>query len=386
MAKITTTLFGELAIIPFQAEAPISETLEFYTDVMLASDGTEKRLQLRTFPRQIFEYNIPLQATQIQESFNALYGAVRKKWAIPIWTEGQLVGDVVTGATSISCDTTLYDLRANSLAMLYSASGDWQIVEISTLDSISVTVSNTLQSMVSAYLIPVRVGWIVGSPTRKINGYNGSLSVVFQVDDNGAITETVPSQYLSNDIYYNAGLLMDGSTSRSIQMETETIDFELGKVEYRTTWTNSRSAGVHTFILEGASEVRAFKRFVARCAGKFRSFWMPSFESNLRVANTGTIGSTLTINRDGFADYTFRKNITILDAQGARYNRVVSNPVNVIGNLLSLTLSTPLNIQAKNVSLVSYLGLYRFDSDKVEINWIGNNVASVSIPIVEITP
>ena len=49
MAKITTTLFGELAIIPFQAEAPISETLEFYTDVMLASDGTEKRLQLGHF-------------------------------------------------------------------------------------------------------------------------------------------------------------------------------------------------------------------------------------------------------------------------------------------------------------------------------------------------
>ena len=65
MAKITTTLFGELAILPYQAEAPVKESLEFLTDVITAYDATEERLQLRSKPRQSFNYSIYSRATKL---------------------------------------------------------------------------------------------------------------------------------------------------------------------------------------------------------------------------------------------------------------------------------------------------------------------------------
>src|SRR5262245_36294877 len=121
MAKQTTALFGTVAFVPTQPQAPMQESLEWLTDLMVSQNGTEQALQLRTAPRQRFTYNLPEQDDKKQASFNTQYGAIPNLWAIPIWAEPQYVGTLAAAATSISCVVDIYDFRDESLAFIYES-------------------------------------------------------------------------------------------------------------------------------------------------------------------------------------------------------------------------------------------------------------------------
>lgn len=385
MAKITTQLFGELAILPQQAEAPIKETLAFLTDVMQAYNAKEQRLQLRTKARQTFAYTVPLQAWHMAAAFNTGYGAIRKRWAVPIWTEAQFVGTVAENAASIVCDTDNYDLRPASLAMLYAGCDKWQVVEISTVEAGQINIASDVTAVVGAWLLPVRLGWISDTIDKPTSGHNGKSSVTFEIEDTLELVGDVPPQYLANDIYYDAPLLSSGTLSRSIEQKLDKNDFDLGVVEYRSTWTNAQFGTPFRWIIEGPAAMRAYKKFLYRRAGKFRAFWTPTFENNMRVANTGTIASTLVIQNDAWTDYaSVRTNIAIQRTNGTWLLRTVSNPVQIDATRIQLTLSSALNIPANDIARVSYLGLNRLDSDSIEINWNGNNVAEANVRILEL--
>lgn len=387
MAKITTALFGELAILPYPAEAPIKETLEFATDVMEAYSGDEERQQLRSKPRQTFAYTVPVQAWNMAAALNTEAGAIRKRWAVPIWTEGQYVGTVAAAAASINCNTSIYDLRANSLALLFASCGQWQIVEIGTITGTSVSVTNVLTAMKGCWLLPVRLGWIGGNIDKPTNGHNAKSTLTFEIEDNMPLTPAAPAQYLSNDVYYEPGLLSGDSVSRSIEQRLDESDFVLGPVARRSPWAFSQFGTPYRSVIEGAAAMREYKKFLYRRAGKYRAFYMPTFENNLRVVNSGTIVSTLVVKSDSFIDYaSLRSNIAVQTLAGAWLPRGISNPVQIDPERIQLTLSSPLNIAAGTIARVSYMGLSRLDTDRIEITWQGGNVAEAQVRVLELKP
>lgn len=387
MAKVTTQLFGELAILPRQAEAPIRETLEFLTDLMESYNGSEQRLQLRSKARQTFAYTVPLQAWHMAAAFNTEYGAIRKRWAVPIWTEAQYVGTVLTNAPAIVCDTANFDFRDESLALLYAGCDKWQVIEIASVEPGQINLLSNVNGFVGAWLLPVRIGWIANTVEQPTNGHNGKSTLTFEIDDTSVIPSSAPEQYLGNDIYYESGLLAGDSVSRTIEQRLDENDFDLGPTERRTTWNNARFGTPYRRLINGPSEMRAFKSFLYRRMGKFRSFWMPSFQVNMRATNTGVIVSTLVINADSYIDYaSIRTHIAIQTIDGAWHLRTVSNPIQINATSIQLTLSSALNIQADRITRISYLGLHRFDADRIELNWIGNNVAESEVRILELTP
>ena len=92
MAKITTTLEGDLAIIPLQAMAPFRESLEWKTDISISFNGTEERLALRRRPRQYLDTDYQAQYEKMQDAFNTAYGALGLKWAVPYWPHATNLG------------------------------------------------------------------------------------------------------------------------------------------------------------------------------------------------------------------------------------------------------------------------------------------------------
>lgn len=387
MAKITTALFGELAILPQQAEAPIRETLEFLTNVILSHNGKEQRLSLRSKARQSFEYTIPLQAWHTAAAFNTEYGAISKRWAVPIWTEGQYVGTVAQNAAAIACNTDLHDLRDNSLAMLYAGCNQWRIIEISTVTPGQISIANNFASISGAWLIPVRIGHIEGTIDKPTNGYNSKTKVRFEIEDNFEFAAAEPEQYLTNDIYYDSGFLNGASLSRSFEKRVDVNDFSLGPVERRSPWLNTRVGTPYRVIADNLTEVRNYKDFLFRRAGKFRAFWRPSFEVNLRVVNTGVIGATLVVESDSFLDYAIdRTNIAVQTTAGAWLNRTISNPIQIDAARIQLTLSAALNIRTDEIARVCYLGLHRLDTDRIEFEHKGGGVVESEVRVLELNP
>lgn len=386
MAKITTQLFGELAILPYQAEAPLKESLEFLTDVIKAQDATEERLQMRSMPRQSFNYSIPLQAWRTAAAFNTEYGAIRKNWAVPIWTEAQYVGTIGAGLLELPCNTLLYDLRPQSLAMLYNVCGDFQVIEIDEVFSDHVTLLADTEYVAGAWLMPVRKGWIQGNVDKPTSGHNGKSSLIFVIDDSPTITPAVPAQYLGDDIYYNVPLLNSGSLSASLSQQQDITDMSLGPVARRTNWNRPQYGKPWRTLLTTPQEIRSYREFLYRRAGKFRRFWFPTFENNMRVTNTGTITTTLVIKSDSFIDYASLRTHIAIEANGVWYPRVISDPIQIDAEQVQFTLSSALNIAADSITRTSYLGLHRFDADRIELNWQGGGVVESNVQVLELSP
>ncbi|AZF90027.1 tail assembly structural protein [Pseudomonas phage vB_PaeS_SCUT-S3] len=386
MAKVNTQLYGELAILPYQAEAPIKETLEFLTDVMQAYDATEKRLQLRSKPRQSFSYSVPIQAWRSAAAFNTQYGAIRKDWAVPLWAEAQYVGNVAQDADEVFCNTSLYDLRDSSLAMLYSVCGNFQVIEIDQVFSNRITLLSQADEISGAWLMPVRKGWINGNVDMPTSGHNSKQSVTFVIDDNPTIAPAIPAQYLGDDIYYDVPLLSNGAVSTSLSQQQDVTDLSLGPVARRTNWNRPQYGKPWRSLLETPQKVRSYREFLYRRAGKFRSFWFPTFENNMRLASTGNISTTITISSDSFLDYASLRNHIAIEANGVWYPRAISNPIQLDPERIQFTLSSALNIRAETIGRISYLGLHRFDADRIELNWRGGGIVETNVQILELAP
>lgn len=325
--KVTVVNFDELAILPYQPQAPIIERFEWLSDVIEFKNGTEERYGPRLVPRHFFEYKFPLQTWKKAEAFNTLYGAVRKNWAVPIWTEGQFVGDISPGQFVISCDTLVHDLQAGSLVMLFNGSDEFKVLEIESKTDTDITLAVDPGAMSGAYVLPVRAGFIVGTVTITTGGREALASVTFQIDDALNVPEVVPLQHKSDDIYFDAGLFGDSKTiDRVIEMRNDVNDFDIGIVAHSTPWLNARYSMPYKWLLDGAEEVRAFKEFLFRRSGKVRRFWLPTFENDLRHKSTGTISSLLVVESDSIIDYgSQRVNIAIEKNDGSWLVREVTN-------------------------------------------------------------
>jgi len=333
---------------------------------------------------------VPLAAWKRAETFNTEYGGIRQKWAIPVWAESQPVGSVTAGQITINCDTLLRDLRIDSLAMLYNPDGAYEVVEIETLTQTSVNAfaPGLAADMSNAHIVPARVGFVVGDIKTKTNGLDGSATIRFQIDDNLLLVPAEPDQYLGDDIYFDAGLLGSGSVLvGDISQRQDLTDFALGPVEHRSPWVNARMGKRHYSILVGEVETRAYREFLYRRAGRFRRFWAPTFENDLRLKSTGAITTTIDIESDSFIDHAeIRTHFAFLDNAGTWHPRAISDPVQTDAETVTLTLDSSLGLDAENIAMVSYLGMNRLDNDRVQLTWIGGGVVKSTVIHLEVEP
>lgn len=389
MALISTTLFGNVTLLSIPSEAPVSERYSWKTNILPANDGSEEPHQVRNLPRRRYDYTLPANANEYQRAFNTLYGSRDALWAVPLWTEAQSIGAVAASQTNIAATTENYDFRDDSLALLWASPRDFQLVEIQTVNSgpDSLDIYGTTNEFASAWIIPVRLGHLVGEVGRGTNSHNGVYRVAFDLEDLVDISVSAPPQYLSSDIYFDEWLFSGTNFSDKLIQVVDYVDEELGVVSYRSPWTNGRVSRPFLKLLKNPAEVYAFKQFLHRRAGRYRRFWQPSFDADLRLGSTGTITTTLRVHRDDYQTHaSARTHIAIEDSDHNWYPRIVTDIQLSGSEYYDLTLDSPLNLDASAILRISYLGLKRLETDVVDFDWIGGGVCQIQVRLLELSP
>jgi hypothetical protein len=389
MAKITTVLAGDLALLPLQPIAPVTETLQYLTDLFQSHNGKEGVLQLRAAPRQSFKYTYPEQAWQKQAGFNVQYGALSKSWAIPVWTEAQYIGTIANGSGALSCTTDVYDFRGPGLCFIWQDDSHFQLLDVASVSSGLITFHSgqTANAYTGAYVMPCRYGRVSGSFSRKVNADNIFTDVVFSVDDTATITDAAaPTQYLGDDLYTDAP--EDNGVSRVVNTRIDLLDYDLGPVTQRATWINNRVDYQRNILCANAQEVRAFKQWFQRRAGKFKRFWEPSFDNDLRKQSTGVVSSALLVARDNLTDWASlpRNHIAVELDDGSWLVRAISSIATISGSQLQLNLDSALAVSATQIRRISWLGLKRLNTDQVELTWQGGGVMQTNMQVTELNP
>lgn len=361
-----------------------TESLEWKTDILEAENGQEEALKVRDVPRQTFVLQAFAGKDETQSAFNLLYSGLSSQWAVPVWNEAVFVGRVEEGINTIDLQTIDRSFKEDGYAIIWQASTNFQLVSLAAVTSTQIVINESTEGFENAVIVPIFAGRIKGEPSRAFNGFDWVLSVAFRIEDVPVVTSEEPPQFSGDDLYFPeiGGLLESDRAEGNFVNRDDLIDFELGKVDSFNPWDHSKVGYPYRVILEGVDEERAFREWLYRRAGRYRRFWMPTWEQDVRLVSHTT--NTLTICEDSFMETaSIRRTVGIESSSGQWVARNIVSISEVVDGKITLTLDS--NLQ-QDVSRVSWLSLRRLNSDRVEIVHGTGGIAQVSLTTLELKP
>lgn len=372
-------------VYPF--EAPATETLEWKTEVMQSNNGLETRVRLRNAPRQGFAMTYPVPYAEMQRAQNRAFGWLARRWAVPLWSEAQQVQGLLPGAEEIMVDTTSFDFRAGSLAYIWVSNTDNGTLDVATVAADRITLARPLErGYERAWLMPVRLGRVLGGFTRATTGYNAGLSVEYQFTDNIDLAPgAAPDQFETEDIYFEVALKPADVTEDNIHTRIDTVDFETGRTQSFSPWLQTHIVRPVQFVAEGHAEIWQLRRWLHRRAGRQRPFWQPSFENDMRSVHTGSVTSGLTVIDDGYKLFASnRSHIAVQLEDGTWHARTLSGMTDHEDGTITLAFTSPMpGFDASQIRLISFVGRKRLDTDRVELQWLPGPVVTCTVPLME---
>lgn len=378
------------AMISRQPEAPITETLEWVTDVNTSKNGTEQRFQYRVSPVQSFELRYPADASRKQSFQNRMWGALTDEWLVPVWSQARYIGAVTADLLTVPLNTAEGEFRDLGLALLWESETNWQVLAIDQILSTSLLRTfNLTRAFNAAYLMPLRTAIIPDNVTKEILGlgYEAAFTAKFRVLDNAALTVTAPAQFLSEDVYPDEVLMAGDTGSDDIGKDMDIYNPGNGLLAHYQNWTNSQTSRTQRMVAEDAAEAWTMRQFLHRRAGRCKAFWQPSFEDDLRLLSTGNLTTTITVSDNDYERFAAgRTHIAIKQANGTWLYRTITAVLRTGSNTIQITLNSTLGIAASTVKRVCWLGLKRLNTDRVEIKYLGNGVSETQFRTQEIQP
>lgn len=387
-ASIISVIGGRIVMLPYQANLPWSEDLEWKTNVLTTNDGSEQRIRLRKNARQSVSANYSIPSRKLAQAYNMAYGWRHRTWAVGLWSEIQYVGAVSPGATSINCITDTFDIRAGGLICLWESVEHNEVFEVESVFADNISLKRVMNGDYSnAYLIPVRIGMIRGNVRRSSNGHQSSLSMEYEFKDNTNLISAAPAQYAGYDIYYEETLMPSDFIEDNIISRIDVVDFETGTVDYFPPWAYNRVSRNALFLNENPEESWNFKKWLHRRAGRLRPYWLPTFENNLRVKMDGNVASSIICHFDNYKGLGEGHNHLAIQLNDGSWLPCHVSGVSLDNSeTINVAIDITLNVDASTIKRISFLTLHRLDTDRVTIDWIGNGVNQSSIKLIEFRP
>lgn len=363
-----------------------TERYEFKTDVHQSFDATEEeRIPLLDAARQSFNWSIIAFRNEVPEMFNDLYSWMRKEYLVPQPLESRLVGDL--SDDFIETDTSNLGINVGTL-ILVTAQGVSSVVEVTEIGRYEVVEDvpvyidgyrlNEAVTASDAKIIPLRKVIISGNLTAQANGLMFKPTLNLRVLDNVEYPiADEPQQYKGDDIYFTP-LLLDGDfLDLNFEQHQSIADGEIGQFWQFTHWLNPLINKNFRVIMKSRQDYIDYKKWFYRRRGRLNQFWMPSYQNNFNLISRSS--SSITVKNDNFL--SDRKNIAIKANGIWTAHSVDSTSVSGQNIVMNLTPQPPINIER-----VSYLGLYRLNSDAVEFYFKGADIVEATVPIVELSP
>ncbi|RWB53627.1 hypothetical protein [Mesorhizobium sp.] len=379
---------------PFRPMVGASDTLETLSEV-LPSYTEEQRLALRKAPRQNPRYTVKLDPAQFSRAKDFGKRRAGTLVSIPIWWEGiRLAGDVAAADTEISIDTTFGDWRVGGRLIVWQDEDNYALAMITEVAVDHVTLLVPIGAdLTTPTVAPVRNA----RPSEGFSisrGSTGKLTIDvtarFQVQDNIKLEgDAGYPQYLSLDVLTEPTARVS-DISENIVQAAEYQDNGFGPVEIQRQRQYVDHGQTIAFLEEGQAAVWRRRIWVHARNGKQKAFWLPSFNSDLKLlAPIGAADTVVTVKRSGLLAGYIGKHVMIELKDGTRYFRQITNAARVAGND-QLTLSAVLgsSVALSQIRWFSYLSRVRLDSDAVTFSFVASGkgplVATLSVPVMEV--
>jgi len=381
---------------------PMTETLEWKTDVIKSYSGLEQRARIRTKPRRGQSYSYSLKDDAAANLENLLWGWQNRLFAVPHWTESTLSQSYLSaGQTGIPVATEGYSYTSGAL-MFVTDGLSYEMQEIDTVASGVVNLKKGLDRTWGrpTVLAPVNLARIDGdlnvSMKRETSNFlQSTLSFIHEPvqTDPYIPTAAATNLYQSSEILLMEPNWRNGSQVEFIS-EGRVMDYDLQGFSIAVRSGIPDIVQEYEWFLNGRDQMKWFREFLGRREGKFNGFWMPSWNKDFTILETvsdGATGFKAIENYYGLlVDGAVGRNHVMVELKnGTKIIREISSAaIEVDGVTLDVVTTTTMGTtftpeEIKKVSLVSW---YRLYNDLVTIKYEDRNFAHVKMSLVAVQP
>jgi len=364
---------------------PVTETLQWLTDILQSKTGYEQRRSLRLAPRIQFDAELLLYDAERQFFDLAMIGWGAKNFAMPIWSQQQwLTTAHAAGGMIIYCDTTYRNFKANRLAILRGATAfDNETVEI--------------ESVLADRLIlkrPLQKAWIQGtclSPALTVR-LNGQPNLVKRTDRmmRTAIS-LIATETLDHDEQMPATLYRGYPVLEQVPNEkndlTHSYERLLSQLDNKTGLVLQKDHAQEAFGLYqydwmtvGRQEQATLRALFYALRGSQKAIWLPTFSDDLTVLSIIVAsGQTFDVQWCGYSRFAQsqlgRQDIQITLKNGTvLYRRITSSTeVDSTTERLAVDETFPAQILPTDIIRISFISLCRLSNDSLVIEHINDS-------------
>jgi hypothetical protein len=390
--ELVEITFDGIRIVPwfFRPDGEILERLEWLTDVIQSFDAGEQRIRLRGTPRRYFEFAATLTGRQRRAAENALHDWQGRAWGLPVWMDSQLLAaDLTAGATTIAVDTTTRDFRAGGLMGIASDPLTFEVLQIQSMTTSSVTIAAPLAGSWPAgraEIFPIRAARMPDDVRlRRFDGDTSYGRLRFEC------TEASDWPTASETAYRGLPVLTTPpnwteDVEQGFLRKIASIDPGTGPVYFDDEAGGAVTMQSHRWLLDGRAQIDGFRRWLYSRKGRLSSFWLPTFAQDfLVVAGIGNTALTIDVEHCGYTDSIAqdigRRDIRIELHTGQVYYRRITSSAEVSATVERLSIDSALGatITPAQIRAVSYMAVVRLDADAAEIAWSRWDVAEAAL-------
>lgn len=376
--RITANRIIAWTFVPDWADG-VLERLTWATDILSSESMVEQRRKLRLAPRRELEAPMYVEGRERQLLDLALFGWGARIWALPLWHEIQLLSVTVpAGSLSVHCSTAHLDYRDGGLAMLRGESAFVsETVEIDTVTAGGLLLKRETQQSWPAgtRVYPVRPARLTQAPVlQRLSDQAIAADVAFMITDACDWPAVMPAT-----LYRGRPVLEmrpEESEDLTSSYERLLLTLDSGFTAPLTTDTANRAMPVqsHRWAEMGRAERAAYKSLLYALAGRWAAVWVPTHADDLQlVATASSLGTTLDVAYVGYTRFAVgkvgRRDIRIELFNGTVFHRRITGSVELDQETERLAIDSALGLQVEpaDVMRISWLALFRGNSDAVDI-------------------
>lgn len=404
------------------ADQRIVETIEFKTQIHTGWDNTEQRMALREHPRRNISYRYTGMNTRNSEYLRALCnGQQTQQIEFPLWSATRLLPQTRYEAQAHLQLATrdMWDYRDCHACMLVKEY-DGVNVTSERFNLKSITANGFLQTTKqftsrwdaeSTLVVPVFWGILNQEDSyTNVTSHVADLCVnvevmpsIVAVELPEAINEynyprlkfeesvNADNEYKGYELFmfppswYQDQNISYSRNANRLDNETGYFRYDLKSVE--TTTTRSMD-----FYGLNKDEIHFLQRFFYRCKGQWKSFYMPTWTSDIKLAKNALAGDTVLYGEflyyyKYYASNSRRKLLIIFFENGTiQIIELVGWTIDESGKMSKIYLQNSLkkNLLISDIRMISFLCKVRHNSDTMTTQYETNESASITFEVKEV--
>lgn len=401
------------------AEHRIQETIEYLTQILTGWDGTEQRMALRTEPRRKVCFRYTGMSGKESIFLRSLSnGLITKKIEMYMWQHARLIPhDIKAGEQAvIQLDPKdMWGYRDCSGFLITRRFGESEKHELASIDATGLLVAS--DKFVKSYeagsvsVVPLFYG-ILDQEDNYTDVTASTADMCINVEVMPSAADVVLPVYINQynypwltfaesinaeTVYKDHELFMfppswtediKSSFSRNVnRLDNNTGYFRVDVKSKTTTMTRTFS-----FSTGSKDHIQFLERFFYRCRGRWKSFYMPTWTSDIELAVTARAGAKEIYGsfqyyynfyksnkrRRKIVVFFYDNTIEIIELAG--WARAIDH--NKCKIFLAKNLSRTL--KKESIRMISFLVLVRHNSDTMTIDYETHEEANVNFEVTEV--